>query len=104
MAQGSTQYQGQEPEDRVGSDFKEKATEGFERLSDTAADRFGKAADTVESAASRVAAQGQEAGHQLQEAAGNVKSAVTKSVQNQPMVTLALAAAVGFVLGALWKS
>ena len=38
------------------------------------------------------------------EVAGNLKGAVDKSVKEQPMATLALAAAVGFVLGALWKS
>jgi ElaB/YqjD/DUF883 family membrane-anchored ribosome-binding protein len=36
--------------------------------------------------------------------AGNLKGAVDKSVKDQPMTTLAVAAAVGFVLGALWKS
>jgi ElaB/YqjD/DUF883 family membrane-anchored ribosome-binding protein len=38
------------------------------------------------------------------EVAGNIKGAVDKSVKDQPMATLAAAAAVGFVLGALWKS
>jgi ElaB/YqjD/DUF883 family membrane-anchored ribosome-binding protein len=38
------------------------------------------------------------------EVAGNLKKAVDKSVKDQPMATLAMAAAVGFVLGALWKS
>jgi ElaB/YqjD/DUF883 family membrane-anchored ribosome-binding protein len=38
------------------------------------------------------------------EVAGNFKKAVDKSVKDQPMATLAMAAAVGFVLGALWKS
>jgi ElaB/YqjD/DUF883 family membrane-anchored ribosome-binding protein len=33
-----------------------------------------------------------------------VKGAVDKSIKDQPMATLAAAAAVGFVLGALWKS
>ena len=36
--------------------------------------------------------------------AGNVKGAVDKSIKDQPMATLAVAAAAGFVLGALWKS
>ena len=36
--------------------------------------------------------------------AGNVKGAVDKSVKDQPMATLAVAAVLGFVLGALWKS
>jgi len=38
------------------------------------------------------------------EVAGNIKGAVDKSVKDQPMATLALAAAVGFVLGAIWKA
>jgi ElaB/YqjD/DUF883 family membrane-anchored ribosome-binding protein len=33
-----------------------------------------------------------------------LKSAVDKSLKDQPMATLALAAALGFVLGAIWKS
>jgi ElaB/YqjD/DUF883 family membrane-anchored ribosome-binding protein len=38
------------------------------------------------------------------EVAGNLKGAVDKSVKDQPMATLALAAVVGFVLGAIWKA
>ena len=38
------------------------------------------------------------------EVAGNFKKAVDTSVKDQPMATLTMAAAVGFVLGALWKS
>jgi ElaB/YqjD/DUF883 family membrane-anchored ribosome-binding protein len=38
------------------------------------------------------------------EVAGNFKRAVDKSVKEQPMTTLVMAAAIGFVLGALWKS
>ena len=48
--------------------------------------------------------QGREAGEQVQEVAGNIKGAVDKSVKDQPMATLAVVAALGFVLGALWKS
>jgi len=33
-----------------------------------------------------------------------VKRAVDKSIKDQPMPTLAVAGATGFVLGALWKS
>jgi len=73
-------------------------------LKDVATDQFRKAADTVEGAASKVAEQGREAGERVQEVAGNIKGAVDKSVKDQPMATLAVAAAVGFVLGALWKS
>jgi ElaB/YqjD/DUF883 family membrane-anchored ribosome-binding protein len=51
-----------------------------------------------------VAEQGREAGERVQEVAGNFKGAVDRSVKDQPMATLAMAAVVGFVLGALWKS
>jgi ElaB/YqjD/DUF883 family membrane-anchored ribosome-binding protein len=75
------------------SDLKDKATE-----------QLGRAAERAESAASRVAGQGREAGERMQEVAGNFKSALDKSVRDQPMATIATAAIVGFVLGALWKS
>jgi ElaB/YqjD/DUF883 family membrane-anchored ribosome-binding protein len=85
-------------------DMKEKATERFERMADRATDQFKGMADQAERAANRVAEQGREAGERVQEVAGNFKGAVDKSVKDQPMATLAVAAAVGFVLGALWKS
>lgn len=104
MAQSSTQYRAQEHGAKVGPDFKEKAAEKTEKFADAATDQFGRVADTVEGVATRVTAQGREAGQQVQEVAGNLKGAVDKSVKDQPMATLALAAALGFVLGALWKS
>jgi ElaB/YqjD/DUF883 family membrane-anchored ribosome-binding protein len=75
------------------SDLKERATE-----------QVGKAADRAERVANRVAGQGREAGERMQEVAGNFKGALDKSVRDQPMATIATAAIVGFVLGALWKS
>ena len=73
-------------------------------LKDKATDQFNKAADKAESVVNRVADQGREAGERMQEVAGNLKGAVDRSVKDQPMATLATAAIVGFVLGALWKS
>ena len=73
-------------------------------LKDKAADQFSKAADQAEGVASRVAEQGREAGERMQEVAGNFKGALDKSIKDQPMATLAGAAIVGFVLGAIWKS
>ena len=52
----------------------------------------------------RVVEQGREAGDKVQEVAGNIKGAVDKSVKDQPMATLAMAAVLGFVLGAIWKA
>jgi ElaB/YqjD/DUF883 family membrane-anchored ribosome-binding protein len=78
-----------------------KATDQLGRLTDKAADQARNVAQHVEEIASSSAQQGREAGERIQEVAGNVKGAVDK---DQPMTTLAAAAVVGFVLGALWKS
>ena len=79
-------------------------------LKDEATDQLGKLADQVRDVTDqaqqfvgRMAAQGREAGEQVQEAAGNLKAAAHKSLKDQPMVTLAMVAVLGFVLGALWK-
>jgi ElaB/YqjD/DUF883 family membrane-anchored ribosome-binding protein len=97
----STQYSGRES---ANADLKHKATDQFERIADKATDQFNRLADQAEGVANKVAEQGREAGERVQEVAGNFKGAVDKSVKDQPMATLAMAAAVGFVLGALWKS
>jgi ElaB/YqjD/DUF883 family membrane-anchored ribosome-binding protein len=86
------------------SDVKEKVADQFEKMADKATDQFKHVADHIEGVASQVTKQGRDVGDQVQQVAGNLKSAVNKSVKEQPMATLALAAAVGFVLGALWKS
>src|SRR5262245_32288688 len=85
-------------------DIKDKATDQFERMADKATDQFRSMADQAENVANRVAEQGREVGERVQEVAGNFKGAVDRSVKDQPMATLAMAAVVGFVLGALWKS
>jgi ElaB/YqjD/DUF883 family membrane-anchored ribosome-binding protein len=102
MPAQSTPYRGQ----ATGSanDLKEKATDQFEKIADKATDTFRNVADQAEHFAGRVAEQGREAGDKVQEVAGNLKGAVDKSVKDQPMATLAMAAVLGFVLGAIWKS
>ena len=80
------------PSDQL-ADLKEKTTE-----------QLGKVADQAERMANRVAEQGRDAGERMQEVAGNFKGALDKSLKEQPMATLAMAAILGFVLGALWKS
>ncbi len=69
-----------------------------------AGQQFDKAIDSAESTVNAMAEQGREAGQQIQQVAGNMKTAVDRSVRDQPMATLAVAAAMGFVIGALWKS
>jgi ElaB/YqjD/DUF883 family membrane-anchored ribosome-binding protein len=48
--------------------------------------------------------QGRQATENVQVVADNIKSAVDKSIKDQPLTTLAVAAGLGFVIGALWKS
>ncbi|HWE18449.1 MAG TPA: hypothetical protein VG758_14895 [Hyphomicrobiaceae bacterium] len=76
-----------------GSDFTDKAT-----------DQLKKVADRVEGVAGAAADQMRDVSDRTGEVAGNFRRAVDKSVKDQPMATLLMAAAVGFVLGALWKS
>jgi ElaB/YqjD/DUF883 family membrane-anchored ribosome-binding protein len=73
-------------------------------LADKAGKHIDRALDSAEGVARQVADQGREATERVGEVAGNIKGAVDKSVKDQPMATLAVAAAMGFVLGALWKS
>jgi ElaB/YqjD/DUF883 family membrane-anchored ribosome-binding protein len=40
----------------------------------------------------------------VEQVAANLKGVIDRSVKDQPVTTLLVAAAVGFVIGALWKS
>jgi ElaB/YqjD/DUF883 family membrane-anchored ribosome-binding protein len=78
--------------------------DGRPDLKEKPAKEYKKVADRVEGLAGAASEQAAEAAERAREVAGNVRRAVDKSVKDQPMATLALAAMAGFVLGALWKS
>ena len=80
------------------SDLSERASD----LKDQATGQIKKAAEQVEGYASDAMDKLRDTG--AGEVASNLKGAVDKSVKDQPMATLAMAAAVGFVLGAIWKA
>ena len=80
------------------SDLSDKAND----LKDQATGQIKKVAGQVEEYASDAMDKLRDSG--AGEVAGNLKGAVDKSVKDQPMATLALAAVVGFVLGAIWKA
>lgn len=73
-------------------------------VGEKAAQQFDKISGQVEGVARAAVERGREMGENVQEVAETMKTAVDNSVKNQPMTTLAVAAVVGFVLGALWKS
>lgn len=89
--------------DQSNSYSRDAATAAHD-LRDKASDQMGRMADQVEGTIRTVAERGKEVGEDVQRVAGNLKSAVDTSVKDQPMATLAAAAVMGFVLGALWKS
>jgi ElaB/YqjD/DUF883 family membrane-anchored ribosome-binding protein len=64
----------------------------------------GKAKQTFDAASDRAQEIAEDTRQQVGEVAGNVKTAIDKSVKDQPLTTLMMAAAVGFVIGAIWKS
>lgn len=73
-------------------------------LADKAAQLAEKTGEQIERTVQNFTDQGRQATEQVQVVADNFKKAVDKSVKDQPLTTLAIAAGVGFVIGALWKS
>ncbi len=84
----------------ASQDLADKAVEAGIR----AVDSLDRAVSNVQDTGQRLAAQGSELGDNLQKVAKNFSNAVDKSVAEQPMTTLGVAVAAGFVLGALWKA
>jgi ElaB/YqjD/DUF883 family membrane-anchored ribosome-binding protein len=72
-------------------------------MADAATDKMKDVADSAQEMAGKVADQAMEYGEKVQDAAKQIRPFMEKSIKEQPMATLAAIAAVGFVLGALWK-
>ena len=72
-------------------------------MADVATDKVKNATQSAEELAGKVAEQAREYGERTQAAVKNFKPYVDKSMKEQPMATLGVAAVIGFVLGALWK-
>jgi ElaB/YqjD/DUF883 family membrane-anchored ribosome-binding protein len=67
-------------------------------------DNYAKrAGESVQDMAGEVTEQARGYGEKTQEAVRQARPIVEKSLREQPLVTLAGVAAIGFVLGALWK-
>jgi ElaB/YqjD/DUF883 family membrane-anchored ribosome-binding protein len=85
---------------------KGSAEAGKDRLHDmaeAATDKFKTATENAEEIAARVAEQAREYGEKAHDAVKSIKPYVEQSMKDQPIVTLTVASAIGFVLGALWK-
>ena len=75
-----------------------------EKAADTAANVTDRVASQVDTAVSDLTQRGREASKSVRDVAENFGSALDRSLDRQPMTTVAMAVAVGFVLGALWKA
>ncbi len=73
-------------------------------LVDKASETVRSAADQATELAERALDQGREVTAMAQKAPGAMREAIDTSLKQQPMATLAIAGALGFLLGALWKS
>lgn len=99
-------YSASNPSDarRAASDTANEPASKASELADKASRQLDSAVSSAESTARQLAESGREASQHVNKVAGNLKSAVDKSLKDQPLTTLAMAAATGFVIGALWKS
>ena len=79
------------------------AKERLREMADGATDQLKHVADSADEIAGKAAEQARVYGEKAQELAKNFKPYVEKSMKEQPMATLAVAAAIAFALGALVK-
>jgi ElaB/YqjD/DUF883 family membrane-anchored ribosome-binding protein len=89
------------PNTRTSGDYGRNATDD---LADKAANLAEKTGEHIERVVQNVTDQSRQATEQFQEVADNFKTALDKSIKDQPLTTLAVVAGLGFVIGALWKS
>jgi ElaB/YqjD/DUF883 family membrane-anchored ribosome-binding protein len=83
----------------TGEDTKDRLRD----MADTATSKLKEAGENAQEMAGKVVEQAREYGEKAQAAAKEFKPFVERSLKEQPMTTLAGAAVIGFVLGALWK-
>ena len=89
--------------DRAAHTTADEARERLQEMADGATEQLKRVADNADEFAGRAAEQARIYGEKAQEVAKNFKPYVEKSMKEKPMATLAVAAAVAFALGALWK-
>lgn len=88
--------------DPTRSAYKQASDMG-KSFAQTASEQSDRARANLEGAADQLSERGREAAENAQAVVGNFKTAVERSTRDHPMTTLAMAAAMGFLLGAIWK-
>jgi len=98
MTRQSADYPFDHPKDTADT-----AKDRLREMANKATDQLKSAAEGAQEIADKMTGQAREQGEKALEAAKNFKPFVEKSLKEQPMATLASAAIIGFMLGALWK-
>jgi ElaB/YqjD/DUF883 family membrane-anchored ribosome-binding protein len=88
---------------RAASDIRHTAGEALGEVSDKAAEFRDRAGAVAADAATAVKERGREAVEKLPEIASSMRSEIEKSIKERPLATLAIAAGLAFVAGALCK-
>ena len=91
----TTSYVGGDKPSRPGGE----PSSGIERALDAASETAGKVAGAVEYGADAVS----DAADSAIKTANDLTATIRTSLKERPMTTLLVAAAIGFVLGAIWK-
>lgn len=81
-------------------DFTDKAVDAGIR----AVDSLERSAASAQEMGDRLITKSSELSDNVQKVAKNFSTALDKSVADQPLTTLGMAIAAGFVLGAIWKA
>ena len=82
---------------------KQAAPDRMREMASSTEDKMKDVTAGAQELAGHIAEQARVYGEKAQEAAREFKPFVEKSMMNKPMQTLAGAAAIGFLLGAIWK-
>jgi len=78
--------------------------QGLGQVREKAHEQIDRTADELEGAAKAISDQGRQLSENVQEVGTNVRRAAEESMRDEPFTTLAVAAVLGFLLGAVWKS
>jgi ElaB/YqjD/DUF883 family membrane-anchored ribosome-binding protein len=98
-----TQQKAGDPSYGYGQTTTEGAKDRLRDMADAAGERVKETADSAQEMTSNIAEQARHHGERAQKAVKQFRPFVEKSLKEQPITTLAVAAAIGLVLGALWK-
>ena len=91
------------PSHGYGQTATEGAKDRLRDMADATGERVKETVDSAQEMTSTIAEQARHHGERAQKAVKQFRPFVEKSLKEQPITTLAVAAAIGLVLGALWK-